>query len=721
MIPRNTMDVETVQSNFDGETIDMTIDENSLSHIMSVLTDLYSDTMLAVIREYSTNARDAHIDAGKADVPIEISTPSPLNPVFKVKDFGIGLSLDDIRNVYSKYGASTKRGSDTVNGMLGLGAKAALTYTSSFTIVAVKDGVKNIVSVGRNEEGSGYMEIVHTSPSTEDNGVEIQVPVPKDDGFNFRQKIEDFFRYWEKGTVRIDSRDTVGLDYSNLTKVNDRTYLFNSYGDNLIVMGGVTYPSPFSNDFSGFTKYIYFADMGDVVFSPSRESLLTNKKNRDVCDSIVDSIKKSVLSSAQAEIDKAGSEVEAVKVAQERIDKSVRPVLNRIMSPYEFDYKGKPLEEFREELIEAINDEGNTMSIDIPNPGSQSSVAELSTLNKDYFSAARLFMVINAKVIVEGVDPDVVNSSNRRSLFLRGMRELGYTHHRAVTVKDASNLSKVLGDVKVISFDSVKEASREVLRRNRKAPSPGKKKPTYNDDLLAVINSIDNDAIMDVESKSVSGKGENVVYLARTDVRTSTGYVSGYSSFERAKKFRSIMVHHPDVTFVAVTDSEKSKFLKRRPKATHLPNFIKSISKEGFVDRMVKASGGALTKEDVYSWKGLTGNYNPGYNTERMIRYLAGSDDVNSPLFDEAKEYTDKQEIAEKAYTKASLSIGNTHNAYEFTEYCRAKAAGIRTKENIVTDILRKYPIVDAIANFDHGTMKHLIQYIKAVDSGVIV
>ena len=44
----------------DEDRTKMTFDENSIAHLMSVLTDLYSDKELAVIREYSTNALDAH-------------------------------------------------------------------------------------------------------------------------------------------------------------------------------------------------------------------------------------------------------------------------------------------------------------------------------------------------------------------------------------------------------------------------------------------------------------------------------------------------------------------------------------------------------------------------------------------------------------------------------------------------------------------------------------
>jgi hypothetical protein len=47
-----------------GNSIAMSIDPGSVMHIMSVLTDLYSDPEAACIREYSTNALDSHIDAG---------------------------------------------------------------------------------------------------------------------------------------------------------------------------------------------------------------------------------------------------------------------------------------------------------------------------------------------------------------------------------------------------------------------------------------------------------------------------------------------------------------------------------------------------------------------------------------------------------------------------------------------------------------------------------
>src|SRR5688500_7096953 len=125
-----------IKSNLTGYDVEMKLDENATAELMDVLTGLYSDEERALIREYSTNARDAHLHTGIVR-PSEVETPNSLSPTRIIRDFGEGLSKDDIIEVYSKYGASTKRDSNEYVGMLGLGCKSALTYTDQFSLVAV--------------------------------------------------------------------------------------------------------------------------------------------------------------------------------------------------------------------------------------------------------------------------------------------------------------------------------------------------------------------------------------------------------------------------------------------------------------------------------------------------------------------------------------------------------------------------------------------------------
>jgi hypothetical protein len=277
--PTAAIDVQTT-GDFGTETtnIKMGVDENNLEHLLMLLTDLYSDQPGAVVREYSTNAWDSHRQAG-LDKPIEITLPNVMNPFFKVRDYGVGLSHDEVVNVYSKYGSSTKRDSDDYNGMLGLGCKSALTYTNQFTVVSVKDGEKITVVVSR-AGNSATMEIVDKQAGVnEPNGVEISVPVRGTDYNLFRQKAMQMFSFWKPGTVLVDNVTPPQADIKSVTKNIGMT---RGFGYDIVVMGGVAYPverrlykgqRPYNNAFD----IVAFVEIGEVAFTPSREALMYSK------------------------------------------------------------------------------------------------------------------------------------------------------------------------------------------------------------------------------------------------------------------------------------------------------------------------------------------------------------------------------------------------------------------------------------------------------------
>src|SRR4051812_10416252 len=97
-------------------------DDCDVSFLASTFIDMYSKPALACIREYACNAYDSHKAAGNPD-PIEVYLPTDLRQMFVVRDRGVGMAVDDILNIYTKYGKSTKRNSDDEVGMLGLGCK----------------------------------------------------------------------------------------------------------------------------------------------------------------------------------------------------------------------------------------------------------------------------------------------------------------------------------------------------------------------------------------------------------------------------------------------------------------------------------------------------------------------------------------------------------------------------------------------------------------------
>lgn len=59
-------------------------------------SSLYANKIRAIIRELSCNAFDSHVAAGKQDVPFYVHFPTYLEPYFYVRDFGIGLTHDQV-------------------------------------------------------------------------------------------------------------------------------------------------------------------------------------------------------------------------------------------------------------------------------------------------------------------------------------------------------------------------------------------------------------------------------------------------------------------------------------------------------------------------------------------------------------------------------------------------------------------------------------------------
>ena len=141
---------KTIVQSHDFESVNCTIDAEDMRYVASLLRNNYSNTQLAVIREISANALDANIEAN-SNRNIEVTLPTNMNNVFAVRDFGGGLSKEDVFGLYSKYGKSTKRESNNYIGAFGIGKFAPLSYGDSFSCVSYHGGMKRSYNVFVNE------------------------------------------------------------------------------------------------------------------------------------------------------------------------------------------------------------------------------------------------------------------------------------------------------------------------------------------------------------------------------------------------------------------------------------------------------------------------------------------------------------------------------------------------------------------------------------------
>ena len=198
MILEKQTEATVLQEGVSQDSIGMSLDLDSAQILMQMLSkNLYSDSIGSTIRECASNALDSHRRAG-VDKPIIVSFKenSTYNYEFCVEDFGIGLDADDVRNIISKYGKSTKRNSNTELGMMGLGFKAPLAYSSSFYFTCRKDGVERKYMMYEGED-TNTIDLLYETPTTEDNGVKIIIPVNFSDRNIFIEKIQEQLAYFE--------------------------------------------------------------------------------------------------------------------------------------------------------------------------------------------------------------------------------------------------------------------------------------------------------------------------------------------------------------------------------------------------------------------------------------------------------------------------------------------------------------------------------------------
>ena len=161
--------------------------KSSASSFRILSSSLYSNPIAAIIRELSCNARDSHVEAGNTE-PFKVHVPTMLDPTFYVQDFGTGLGHEQVMSLYTTFFESTKTSSNDYVGALGLGSKSPFSYTDNFTVVAIKDGVKNVYSAFINDAGIPSIVRGHSEHTTEHSGVKVEFAVESKDFKKFSEE-----------------------------------------------------------------------------------------------------------------------------------------------------------------------------------------------------------------------------------------------------------------------------------------------------------------------------------------------------------------------------------------------------------------------------------------------------------------------------------------------------------------------------------------------------
>jgi len=251
-----------------SQVSNMDMDLEGMKQACQIFRDnIYTDKILAVVREWVSNAVDEHLKHG-----IEQSVQTGVKEGrFFVRDFANGLDDNGIRNVFGKYFRSTKSNSDQPIGGFGVGAKAGHCYQDTFYVTSFYNGTKTVYScvLGGDESGASIGQVIEMSQEpTNESGLLVEIDIKAERGNNgdtstfvvYAQAMAD---YATLANIEVidDSGNIVDGIYENnkktliLEKDGIRFYSFESglISDPrlfAITMGGVKYHTP--DSFKGF-------------------------------------------------------------------------------------------------------------------------------------------------------------------------------------------------------------------------------------------------------------------------------------------------------------------------------------------------------------------------------------------------------------------------------------------------------------------------------------
>lgn len=260
------------------------------AHAFGTLSKNYINKEQAVIREISCNAVDAHIAAGITE-PIEVHLPTSMERWFSVRDYGNGLSEDQMREVFTTYFHSTKTDSNDYIGGLGLGAKSpfCLDGVESFAVVSIHEGMRKAYNCFIGENGCPQISLLSSDPTDERSGIEVMINTGYNSYAFEREAIRvfKFFSFPVNLNIQRVGDEIANFKDSFIFENEDFVLLKSEFPQFFALMGGVAYsiqtseltkhyPKSSCYHLSGFMKF----DIGDLSFDIGRENLLMDNKTK---------------------------------------------------------------------------------------------------------------------------------------------------------------------------------------------------------------------------------------------------------------------------------------------------------------------------------------------------------------------------------------------------------------------------------------------------------
>lgn len=332
-----------IKTNSETTALKFTVGNNN-AMIMQLLRNNYSNPIQTPVQEIISNALDAQKEINNSDQPLNITLPSELSPILKIRDFGPGLSPERLA-IFLQYVESTKREDENGIGGYGIGAKAPFLYTDSFTILNYHKGIKHTYLAEISSTPEGALHQLGEEKTKEKDGLEIQIPIKTEDIQQFQNAVyrRTFFLKVKPNILGI-SKFEISPEYSDDLFMmsgphgmilKDTPAFLSDLENDIIVVEGVPYSNPWDDKIKPLCSsgaQVLFFKTGEITIPPHREGIFLNESNMSailarrgkLSDQIKGFVEKSLIH------DDLDGQIETFKNITSYFDDSFAPVLNSI-------------------------------------------------------------------------------------------------------------------------------------------------------------------------------------------------------------------------------------------------------------------------------------------------------------------------------------------------------------------------------------------------------
>jgi len=676
---------------------EMVFGVSDLGLIFDILRNkLYSDKIGSICREYMSNARDAHREVGKND-PIKVILPNSLDLRFRVIDYGPGISPERMENIFTKYAGSTKRHDNVQTGGFGIGGKSGFSYSDSFAITTIVDGVKYSYTAYIDETKVGKLALLNQINTDEPNGTEICIPVLPNDCQKFNEGTEIASRWWDIQPIISGGQITSKLPgVENLLvtgkTVNYQIYISakNCYSDPkfTICVDGIPYVTqiPFFDETSfdiirnGPKSAVLHLGNGEISLTANREAIQwddrTSDKIRTILMDIISDLKEQVFNL----IETKETYNEALSYS-ENLEKALPDLINSSKQTW----RGKRL--YREINIPNFKRQ-NVFSVQI-RPATAVTVKDITARTKTTYTVFSNALVVtvfsNALVVID--DTGSVDTLPMRAAAKIFNIFSKITEFYFITPEQWENFHELQEFIMNVPLSALKLDVKEKKKKTRR-----------------VIYRCNNLGIFEISSLEVFNRTNNKLWVLgsrslRADPLTQLKMVPIYAHNDICSIVSELIKDHGVSVFGVDLAQFDENYKEYEDECNDLYEFMKCKLVEKYdIDKIFYYSDGM----HIFNWK----------NNKNILVRLSQEMSRSDPLLSKMEEMILLREEYSEIYGKYKHLL---FNFFPEKKYGSSGEVSINEMNKLYNQIISKYPLLQYVKD-NTEAIPHISDYVRLMD-----